>query len=82
MYIILEISSTIRAAYIELISNFYEIIALSPGKANKWECDDKMDKKKKVDENLPKNKEYILKFYKKTEAEIRQAEGEGKTRKG
>lgn len=40
-----------------------------------------MDKKKKVDENLPKNKEYIEKFYKKSEAEIKRMEGEGKTGK-
>lgn len=41
-----------------------------------------MDNKKKVDENLPKNKEYIEKFYKKSEAEIKRTEGEGQVRKG
>ena len=40
-----------------------------------------MDNKKKVDENLPKNKEYIEKFYKKSEAEIKRMEGEGKVGK-
>ncbi len=39
-----------------------------------------MGSKKKVDENLPKNKEYIEKFYKKSEAEIKQMEGEGKVK--
>jgi hypothetical protein len=37
-----------------------------------------MDNKKKVDNNLPKNKEYIEKFYEKSEAEIKKQEGEGK----
>lgn len=37
-----------------------------------------MDSKKKVDNNLPKNKEYIEKFYKKSEAEIKKQEGEGR----
>lgn len=37
-----------------------------------------MDNKKKVDNNLPKNKEYIEKFYKKSETEIKKQEGEGK----
>ncbi|MCX7745601.1 MAG: hypothetical protein N2645_01745 [Clostridia bacterium] len=30
------------------------------------------------DDNLPKNKEYIKKFYKKSEKEIKAQEGEGK----
>lgn len=33
---------------------------------------------KKTDRNLPKNKEYIEKFYKKSEAEIKKQQGEGK----
>jgi hypothetical protein len=33
---------------------------------------------KKIDENLPKNKEYIEKFYKKSEADIKKQKGEGK----
>lgn len=36
--------------------------------------------KKKVDENLPKNKAYIEKFYKKSEAEIKKQENEGKVK--
>lgn len=39
-----------------------------------------MSKKKKADENLPKNKEYIEKFYKKSEAEIKKQRGEGKVK--
>ena len=39
-----------------------------------------MDNKKKVDNNLPKNKEYIEKFYKKSEAEIKKQEGESKVK--
>jgi hypothetical protein len=35
-----------------------------------------MDNKKKVDNNLPKNKEYIEKFYEKSE--VKKQEGEGK----
>lgn len=30
------------------------------------------------DDNLPKNKEYIQKFFKKSEKEIKKQEGEGK----
>lgn len=37
--------------------------------------------KKKVDSNLPGNKEYIEKFYKKSEAEIKKQEREGKVKK-
>lgn len=33
---------------------------------------------KKVDKNLPKNKKYIEKFYKKSEEEIKKQESEGK----
>lgn len=39
-----------------------------------------MGKNKKVDNNLPKNKEYIEKFYKKSEVEIKKQEGEGKVK--
>lgn len=35
------------------------------------------DKKKNWDENLPKNLEYIKKFYRKSEDEIKRQEGEG-----
>lgn len=37
-----------------------------------------MEKNIKVDDNFPKNKEYIQKFYKKSEAEIKKQSGEGK----
>ena len=37
-----------------------------------------MDKKKKTDENLPKNKAYIENFYRKSEKEIKEQTGEGK----
>lgn len=36
-----------------------------------------MGGKKKTDNNLPKNSEYIKKFYKKSEAEIKKQAGEG-----
>jgi len=39
-----------------------------------------MSKNKKADENLPKNKEYIEKFYKKSEAGINKQKGEGKVK--
>lgn len=39
-----------------------------------------MGKKKKTDDNLPKNKEYIEKFYKKSEAEIKKQQDEGKVK--
>ncbi|GEM_PF-1240189 len=35
-------------------------------------------KKKPWDDNLPKNKEYIMQFYKKSEDEIKRQSGEGK----
>jgi hypothetical protein len=38
----------------------------------------KKDKNPPWDDNLPKNKEYIQKFYKKSEREIKQQENEGK----
>jgi hypothetical protein len=41
-----------------------------------------VDNKKKVDENLPKNKEYIEKFYEKSEEEIKRQQGEGKVKSG
>ena len=41
-----------------------------------------MNNKKKVDGNLPKNKEYIEKFYEKSEKEIKKMEGEGKVKGG
>lgn len=40
-----------------------------------------MSDNKKTDDNLPANKEYIEKFYKKSEAEIKNQEGEGKVKK-
>jgi hypothetical protein len=40
-----------------------------------------MEKDKKVDDNFPKNKEYIEKFYKKSEKEIKLQEGEGRIEK-
>jgi hypothetical protein len=39
-----------------------------------------MADKKNWDDNLPKNKQYIKKFYKKSEDEIKQQEGEGKVK--
>lgn len=36
------------------------------------------DKEHPWDDNLPKNKQYIKKFYEKSEWEIKQQEGEGK----
>lgn len=37
-----------------------------------------MDSNNKIDNNLTNNKEYIKKFYKKTEEEIKKQTGEGK----
>ena len=37
-----------------------------------------MNTEKKVDNNLPKNKEYIEKFYKKSEDQIKRQDKEGK----
>jgi len=48
-------------------------------KTRKGERMSKIDKNKHPwDDNLPKNKKYIKKFYKKTEKEIKKLEGEGK----
>lgn len=37
-------------------------------------------KKEPLDDNLPKNKEYIKQFYKKSEKEIKKQVGEGETK--
>lgn len=39
-----------------------------------------MQYKKKTDDNLPNNKEYINKFYKKPEIEIKKQSGESKVK--
>jgi hypothetical protein len=50
------------------------------GKLSQKEEGIPMDNKKKVDDNLPKNKEYIEKFYKKSESDIKKQESEGKVK--
>ncbi|RCX13553.1 hypothetical protein DFR58_11793 [Anaerobacterium chartisolvens] len=40
-----------------------------------------MEEKKKVDNNLPGNKEYIEKFYEKSESEIKKQQGEGRAKR-
>lgn len=59
-----------RAA--EFFSRFREEYALKEGAF--------MDNKKKTDDNLPKNKEYIEKFYRKSEEEIKKQTGEGRVK--
>lgn len=41
-------------------------------------AEDLKNNKPTWDDNLPKNKEYIKRFYKKSEKEIKKQEGEGK----
>lgn len=40
-----------------------------------------METKKRVDDNLPGNREYIEKFYKKSESEIKKQQGEGRVKR-
>jgi len=45
-----------------------------------WKVGIHTDKKKKADRNLPKNKQYIEKFFRKSEEEIKKQEGEDKVK--